>query len=157
MCFGHWWKSNPDTAEKRVWIIGLVVLLAGVAIRANGGWGNIRLPRDSSWIEFLNNVKYPPSLVFLCLAIGANLILLALVARIPDKRPLVVFGQTPLFFYIGHFYLLFVIGYTLFPEAASLETMYVVWAVVIVALYPVCAWYGRFKLSKPPDSIWRMF
>ena len=30
-------------------------------------------------------------------------------------------------------------------------------AAVLVALYPVCAWYGRFKLGKPKDSLWRMF
>jgi len=157
MCFGHWWKSNPDAAEKRVWLIGLIVLFAGVALRMYGGWGNIRPPRDAGWIEFLNNVKYPPSLVFLSLSIGVDLLLLALLIRLPRKAPLVVFGQTPLFFYLAHFYLLLGIAFAFFREAASLEMAYVIWAAVIVALYPVCIWYRNFKMAKPPESLWRMF
>jgi uncharacterized membrane protein len=157
MCFGYWWKANPDAAEKRVWLIGLAVLLVGVALRAYGGWGNIRPPRDAGWIEFLNNVKYPPSLVFLTLSLGVDLLLLALLIRVPVKGPFIVFGQTPLFFYVVHFYLLWVIGFLFFKEAASLEVAYVVWAAVLAMLYPVCVWYRRFKLGKPADSLWRMF
>ncbi len=83
MYFGYWWRGNPDRAGRRVWILGAVLLLTGVALRAAGGWGNIRLPRDGSWIEFLNNVKYPPSLVFWTMSLGIGLLLLALLIRLP--------------------------------------------------------------------------
>ena len=46
-------------------MIGTLLLLTGFFLREAGGWGNIRPQRDLGWIEFLNNVKYPPSLVFL--------------------------------------------------------------------------------------------
>jgi uncharacterized membrane protein len=160
--FGYWWRSNPVQSSRNVWIVGALLLLAGVALRATGGWGNIRPPRDSSWIEFLNNVKYPPSLVFWMISLGIDLLLLGLLVRLPDwvkskRSPLIVFGQTPLFFYLAHFYLLTVCAFAFYREPASLEGAYVVWALVLVALYPVCAWYRNFKMAKSRESLWRLF
>ncbi|MDX2151384.1 MAG: heparan-alpha-glucosaminide N-acetyltransferase domain-containing protein [Bryobacteraceae bacterium] len=162
MYFGFWWKRDSEKAEGQVWLVGLVLLAVGVALRAYGGLGNIRPPRDGGWIEFLNNVKYPPSLVFSTIAIGLNLVLLWVLAKLPTavrgpRSPLVVFGQTPLFFYLAHFYALAASAFLLFGEAGSLELAYAVWAAVLVALYPVCAWYRRFKMGKPRESLWRMF
>ncbi len=45
-------------------LTGAGLVATGLALRAAGGWGNIRLPRDAGWIEFFNKVKYPPSAVF---------------------------------------------------------------------------------------------
>jgi hypothetical protein len=49
-----------------------------------------------------------------------------------------VFGHAPLFFYVLHFYVLATIGFTLFPEAAPLETTYAVWLVLLALIYPIC-------------------
>ena len=162
MYFGYWWRENPGHAERRVWMLGAALAATGVALRAGRGWGNIRLPRDGSWIEFLNNVKYPPSLVFWCISLGFGLLLLALLIRLPDwvksePSPLIVFGQTPLFFFVAHFYLLGALAFLFFREPTSLEGMYPVWAIALVLLYPLCAWYRRFKMSKPKESLWRIF
>jgi uncharacterized membrane protein len=162
MYFGYWWRSNPAVASSRVWMVGAAFLAVAIALRALGGWGNIRLPRDGSWIEFLNNVKYPPSLVYWTMSVGLNLLLLWLLIRLPEKikadgSPLIVFGQTPLFFYILHFYLLGALAFAFFREAASLEFTYVVWALALVLLYPICAMYRRWKMSRPSESMWRMF
>lgn len=162
MFFARWWRTQPATAEKRIWIIGAALLLLAIVLRAAGGWGNIRPPRDSSWIEFLNNVKYPPSLVFWSMSVGINLLLLALLIRLPERfksesSPLMVYGQTPLFFYLAHFYLLMIGGFLFFKEAGSLEQAYLGWVIVLLATYPICAWYRKFKLSKPKESLWRMF
>jgi uncharacterized membrane protein len=156
MCFGYWWKRHP-AGQSNVWVWGAALLLIGIALRAAGGWGNIVAARDSGWIEFLNNVKYPPSLVFWTISVGLNLLLLAMLMRLPAIKPLIVFGQTPLFFYLAHFYLLAAISYSFFQTAASLQAAYLIWLLVIALLYPVCAWYRRFKSSKPPESFWRLF
>jgi uncharacterized membrane protein YeiB len=94
--------------------------------------------------------------------LGLALLLLALLIRLPEKvkspaSPLIVFGQTPLFFYIAHFYLLAACAFGFFREASSLEGAYLVWAAVLAALYPICAWYRRFKMSRPRESLWRLF
>jgi uncharacterized membrane protein len=162
MYFGSWWQSAPESARRRVWMIGVALLCAGVAVRAAGGWGNIRLPRDNSWIEFLNNVKYPPSLVFWTMSLGIDLLVLALLIRLPDavkseRSPLIIFGQTPLLFYVAHFYLLAALAFAFFRDAGSLQTAYAVWAVVLFLLYPVCAAYRNFKMTRSPESLWRHF
>jgi uncharacterized membrane protein len=159
MYFGYWWKSNP-AGQKNVWALGALLLALGIGLRMIGGWGNITLPRDGSWIEFLNNVKYPPSLVFWTMAVGIDLILLGLLMRLPvtgERSPLMVFGQTPLFFYVLHFYLLALIGFVLFPAPGSLLVTYGVWVAVLVMLYPVCAWYRTFKSGRAVESVWRYF
>lgn len=161
-CFGlffaHYWTKNPSTT----WQWGLALVALALLLRAAGGPGNLALPRDNSWIEFLNNVKYPPSLVFWTLAVGTGLLLLAALERLPalyqsTRSPLLVFGQTPLFFYITHFYLLSAIAYLFFPQAASLETAYAIWIVVLLLMYPLCLAYRHFKMKKPPESLWRLF
>lgn len=161
MYFGYLWNIKDSTRD-RVWLLGLLLVAIAVSVRAFGGWGNIVAARDTSWIEFFNNVKYPPSLVFWTLSVGVNLLLLAVLMRLPaaftsGRSPLMVFGQTPLFFYILHFYALEAFAVTFFEEAAPLEMTYVIWIVLLAILYPVCAWYRRFKLQKPAESLWRLF
>lgn len=162
MYFGKWWRDHPSRAERSVWLLGIALVLLALVLRALGGFGNIRPPRDSGWIEFFNNIKYPPSLVFWTLAVGINLLLLALLIRLPgwiksEKSPLIVFGQTPLFFYVIHFYLLAIFGLVLFREPGGLGHLYFMWAVLLALLYPLCLWYRKFKLTKPAESLWRMF
>lgn len=162
MYFGYWWRRDPENASRRVWIWGLALLATGTLLRALGGWGNIRPPRDASWIEFLNNVKYPPSLVFWTMSVGIGLLLLTLLLRLPQlsnspRSPLIVFGQTPLFFYLAHFYLLTAGAFIFYREASSLQGAYLAWIIVVILLYPVCLRYRDFKMSKPRDSLWRLF
>ena len=68
-----------------------------------------------------------------------------------------IFLVLALFFYIAHFYLLALCAFAFFREPASLEGAYAVWAAVLVALYPLCAWYRKYKTSKPSESLWRLF
>jgi uncharacterized membrane protein len=162
MYFGYWWRRNPRDASRHVWIPGAILLGTALALRAFGAWGNIRPPRDGSWIEFLNNVKYPPSLVFWTMSLGIDLLLLALLARVPqmarsERSPLIVFGQTPLFFYIVHFYLLAGIALIFFRQAAPLWGIYPVWVLALAALYPACLRYRNFKMAKAGGSLWRLF
>ena len=134
-------------------------IAAAIALRAFGGFGNICLPRDSSWIEFLNFVKYPPALVFSLFMLGANLILLAVLSG-RDSRPmriLTVYGRAPLFFYLAHLYLYALLGALFFRHAVSLQAMYPVWLAGLVPLYFGCQRYRAFKESHPPESVWRLF
>lgn len=162
MYFARWWSQDPGRAARRVWIPGVLLLAFGLALRAAGGWGNIRIPRDAGWIEFLNNVKYPPSLVFWSVFLGLDLLLLALLARAPRwatarRSPLTVFGQAPLFFYVLHFALLVALAFAFFRTPGSLHTAWLVWALILPPLYFLCDRYRDFKFSKPRESLWRLF
>ncbi len=138
--------------------VGLLGLF--VVLRWMGGFGNIHLG-DGGWIAFLNVTKYPPSLAFLSLTLGANLVLLFGASRIEPAllragRPLLVFGRSALFFYVAHLYLYGAFGLA-FAGGASYPVIYLAWLAGLAILLPLCAWYGRFKEQKPTESIWKLF
>jgi len=158
--FGRWLHRSRARCLRAAPWIGAALLLAALAFRAAGGPGNLRLPRDARWIEFLNFIKYPPALVFSLFMVGGNLALLGLLDRLPGdraKRVLAVFGQAPLFFYLAHLWLYALLGAAFFRQGVSLPAMYLVWLASLTPLYAGCRWYGGFKAAQPPESVWRLF
>lgn len=110
MVFGHWLMDDQQKAFKRALQLGGAFLMAFVVIRSLDGFGNIRPRMSNNWIDFLNPVKYPPSMTFTLMTMGVNLIILGLLSRANEKaqhflQPLVVFGKAPMFFYILHLFM----------------------------------------------------
>ena len=159
--FGRWIAGNRRAAFASVPWLGLAALAAAIGLRAYGGFGNIRLPRDTSWIEFLNFIKYPPALVFTFFMLGVNLLLLAGFERMPARlafvRVLRVFGQAPLAFYLAHLWLFALIGAAGFRDGAGYLAVYLVWLAGLCPLYFATRRYRDFKRAKPIDSYWRLF
>jgi uncharacterized membrane protein len=160
--FGRWMGQDRRAAFGSLPWIGLGALAAAIALRAYGGFGNIRAPRDASWIEFLNFIKYPPSLVFTLFTLGVNVLILAWLDRMQEQlgsagKALQVFGQAPLAFYLAHLWLYSVIGAAAFREGAGYLTIYLIWLASLWPLYVVTLRYRSFKQARPVDSHWRMF
>ncbi len=153
--FGRWLIHDRQQAYRGAMIIGLSSLAGFTVIRYLDGFGNI-LPREGdTWIDFLNVIKYPPSMAFTLLTMGLNLILLGLFARTNSRiqsffYPLVVYGQAPLFFYVLHLILYAGLGLWLAPEGMSIENMYPYWLLGLFILLPVC-WLYR-ELKKLPST-----
>jgi uncharacterized membrane protein len=127
-------------------------------------------------LSFLNVTKYPPSLDFLFMTLGPAMVLMAWVERFHFHftNPLVVFGRVPFFYYAAHLFLahLIAIGMNfvrygaqsflliappsmgspskLFPVdyGFPLWTVYAVWVVVLLLLYPLCLWFARLKQRR---------
>jgi len=161
MAFGRWLLADSTGAYRWALPIGVASLLLFVAVRLSGGFGNIRPIEGTGWVAFLNVVKYPPSIVFLLLTLGVDLLIFGLLARAGDAimgwgRPLLVFGQNPLFFYIAHLYLYGLIGLAIDPHGIGIARMYPFWLVGLVILYFLCRWYGTFKQRHAPESLWRL-
>jgi uncharacterized membrane protein len=155
MAFGSWLAEDPRKAYSRAWKLGLAFLATFVVVRALDGFGNIRPRLGDSWMDFLNPVKYPPSITFTLMTTGVNLLLLWLLSQAGQGwqrlfQPLVVFGRTPLFFYVLHLFLDAGLGYLLAPDGTSLPAMYPVWLLGLLLLYPLCLLYG--KLRRNPDA-----
>jgi uncharacterized membrane protein len=162
MVFGRWLSENARKAFSQAWKIGLAFLVIFAVVRFVDGFGNIRPRMGNTWIDFLNVVKYPPSMTFTLLTTGTNLILLALFARVGATRqrmlqPLVVIGRVPLYFYVTHLFLYAAMGHLLAPSGTSIAAMYPYWLLGLVILYPLCWWYGRLKRGQPANSILRYF
>lgn len=135
---------------------GVALLAVFVAMRSLG-FGDSHAPLPG-FIGFMSLTKYPPSPAFLSVPLGVDLLLLTvLVATVSMSwlSPLEAFGRSPLFFYLLHLYVFGIVSLA-FPEGASFPVMYAFWAVGIVAMYPACLWYARFKSSKSVDSAWRL-
>jgi uncharacterized membrane protein len=126
-------------------------------------------------LSFLNTTKYPPSLLFLLMTLGPALIVLALTDRMKGKaiwqRIAIIYGRVPMFYYllqfpvahalaillslaagksVGYYFLNFPASFASAPPDAgfSLGTVYVVWLVGLLILFPLCFWYGNYKFRK---------
>ena len=162
LLFGRWMVEDAQKAFARALKVGLALLAAFVVIRAADGFGNIRPRAGDTWIDFLNPVKYPPSLAFTLLTTGVNLTMVGLFARLGEKaqrylQPLAVFGRAPLLFYLLHLFLYAGLGHWLTSHGTSIPEMYPYWLLGLASLYPLCLWYGRFKRRQPAHSVLRFF
>jgi uncharacterized membrane protein len=126
-------------------------------------------------LSFLNTNKYPPSLLYLLMTLGPVMLFLCAVDAGTPRwlRPALIFGKVPMFYYLLHIPLIHLIAivvcyaryghiYWMFesPDLGnfpitpplgwgySLPVVYLVWAVVVVTLYPVCRWYSGVRQRR---------
>ncbi len=160
--YGWYWLKDSERAYRRSLWGGLFLVAAFIAARlaADGPW-NYRPQVDDTFFAFIQGTKYPPSLSWLALQMGINLILIWLFRQgegIIKKwgRVLLDYGRSPLFFYIVHLYLYAVISIFVFNKNTTIASTAALWWIVGLAiLWPLCRWYGSFKRSQHPDSFWR--
>jgi uncharacterized membrane protein len=151
--------------------IGFVVLRA---INIYGDPSRWATQRTSIYtvLSFLNTTKYPPSLLFLLLTLGPALLLLRAVdAHTPRLlRPALLIGKVPMFYYLLHFFFIHLLAVIIcfaryghihwmfespdlahYPVTAppgwglTLPLVYLIWAFVVLAMYPLCRWYAAVK------------
>ena len=151
--------DEAGTYRRLPWI-GAAALVAGALLRAAGGFGNVRIPRDGSWIEFLNVLKYPPSLVFTLWMVGLDLLLLSAMQRTAawttaGGRWLDMLGRAPLVFYIAHLWLFAVVGALWFRQGTGYDVVYAIWLGGLVPLSFITARVSRFIANRPAGSAWR--
>ena len=123
-------------------------------------------------VSFLNLTKNPPSLLYLLMTLGPALLMLrALDGSTPRLlAPALTIGRVPLFYFVLHLTLIHLLAEILCsawygavhwmfesPDMGSypftpppgwgvpLPITYLLWVVVVVALYPVCAWFAGVK------------
>jgi uncharacterized membrane protein len=184
-CFGKLYNINisVDGRNKYILLSGLSLLLFFIVLRAINVYGDPKpwsVQRNSlyTFFSFINTNKYPPSLLFMCMTLGPALIFLSAIANVRNRFTAIVkvYGQSPLFYFLLHFFLLRVIttisffvrghsftegykGVPNFPfkfiipgEGYNLLTVYIIWIAIVIVLYPVCKWYGVYKRAH--DKWW---
>jgi uncharacterized membrane protein len=171
-----------DSPARRQWLTrwGWGLTLAFVWLRASNLYGDAAAwtAQDgdlATLMSFLRCTKYPPSLLYLMMTLGPGLLLLTALDRpVPDwLRPVNVFGQVPLFFYLLHLPLIHglaaLIDLGRYGQAAwqfgwpfvaerlpkppghgfGLLIVYLATAVIVLSLYPLCRWYAGIRRTHP--------
>lgn len=171
---GKWFGKDYDPNKRKINLLnfGAVALILFVALRILGIYGD-PAPRKEyqdvfkNLLSFFNVSKYPPSLQYTSLTIGVALVLLAISEKFKNKftKVLSVYGSVPFFYYVIHFYLLhtilvivfFASGYELKDIMSipfffrptkfgfDLWGVYLIWMVVVLALYYPCKWFKKYK------------
>lgn len=122
-------------------------------------------------LYFLNTNKYPPSLLFVLMTLGLVLLGLAFSENVKGRIAnfLMVYGRVPFFYYLIHFFIIRLASVILFyaqgfistqintppfffhPEEYGLRLRYVylVWITVVILMFPLCKFYGRYKKAHP--------
>lgn len=164
----------PEKRKKFLIRSGLAALVAFTSLRWTNSYGDpfhwtAQHSGLFTFLSFMNVTKYPPSLLFTLVTLGILMLVLAAAEKVPKAaHALLVYGRTPLVFFIIHLYLIHALmlvivllqGHSLSqldfspfkfgrPENAGLNLfrIYLVWITVVAALYPVCRWYGRYKAA----------
>ena len=169
--------------RRLLWQTGLVAVLLFVVLRSFNIYGDPRpwAPQPTlafSILSFFNTSKYPPSLLYLLMTIGPALLFLSWaegrVQRLENFFATI--GRVPFFYYVVHFYVAHLVGVlgvwyagrpasdmvlsagkftqpVLLDYGYPLAVTYVAWVLVVLALFPLCRWYDRYKRAHR-DKWW---
>lgn len=178
-CFGAIYQWEPQRRRRMLLKLGAGLLLGFVLIRGLNLYGDpLRWgAQENAWLtvlSFINVTKYPPSLLFLMMTIGAAMIGLYWFERMGAgffSRAFITFGRVPLIFYVGQWLtahsLAVFVGYIAGQPVTwlmvgpldqprpnpgnlgfSLWVVYVAWLAGLLLLYPLCRWFAEVKRRR---------
>jgi uncharacterized membrane protein len=176
-------QVNPVYRKKMLQYIGIGVCCLFILLRAINVYGDPSPWQQKSSgvlaiLSFLNVTKYPPSLLYASMTLGPAILLLSVTEDLKGKfsNALTAIGRVPMFFYILHIYFIHLgamlaislMGHPwtdmilsswpwtqpqLKGYGFSLGSTYLIWLGLILLLYPLCAWYDKYK-SSHKDKWW---
>lgn len=169
-------KSFEGKKRKNVFnIIGVIAITVFIVLRLTNLYGDPKPFKQfdtlsQNIISFLNPSKYPPSLLYLLMTLGATFLFLANTEKLKGRivNFFCTFGRVPFFYYILHLYLIHIMA-MIFAQVSgwgwqkfilstwvgrepnmkgygfSLWVVYVVWIGTILLLYPLCKRFDKYK------------
>jgi len=171
----------PIEKRKKVFLgIGLAALVVFVVLRLFNVYGDQSQwssQKDGimTFLSFINVSKYPPSLLFTLMTLGVMCLVISIVDGVQNKfiSFCSIFGRVPFFYYLIHLYLIHSIMLVIMflqgfrwtdmsfapfrfgrAEGSGIElwVVYLVWISIVGLLYPICKWYGKYKLSHKENK-----
>ena len=172
---------REENARRRILLrLGVVLTIAFVVIRASNLYGDphpwtMQKNLLFTIFSFFNCEKYPPSLLYLMVTLGPAIASLAYFERVRGAvaKFFIVFGRVPMFYYLIHIPLIHAlallaavlsgmdIGF-MFANTPpwfwpgeygfGLPVVYLVWAAVVISLYPLCRWFAELKSRR--KDVW---
>lgn len=175
---GQVFTLEPERRARILMLTGGAMIAAFLVLRGVNIYGDPRPwkvfaePMRTA-LSFFNVSKYPPSLDFVLASLGPVFLILPALEKLkgPAAGILLTYGRVPLFFYILHIWLAHALvtaagmamGYpfqtfvgviadpTPMTKAGwgfGLWAAYLTWIVVLLAMYPLCRWWGGVKASR---------
>lgn len=150
----------------------LFIILRFINIYGDGAPWSAQKSSLHTFLSFINLTKYPPSLDYCLCFIGLLLLILVWVEGMQNRFAAftTVYGKVPLFYFLVHWYILhpvlfimvFMQGFSSSDmvfgsnfgrpkqgSGLSLWAVYLVWIGIVLLMYPLCKWYGKYKLAHP--------
>ncbi len=163
MFLNHLDKDRIRRLVAPIALTGITSIVAFIVIRWLNGYGNL-VPRQGNTIQaWLAVSKYPPDLAFLTITLGGMCLLMALGIFIENKSwfsggvtgVLLVFGRTPLFFYVTHLVLYRVRPFFMTKPlfTTDLPTTILFWLVGLTILWRLCLRYEKLKRAHPESLL----
>ncbi len=177
--FGSYYDSSVAAAkrQKLFTILGLLGIALFFIVRGVNDYGNYH-PWSSyettaqTLYSFFDPAKYPPSLSFTLMTLGATFLFLGTTENIKNKVTdfFAVFGKVPFFYYIMHLYVIHLFALTLSQVTGfgwdamilnqwvtsskeltgygvNLWLVYLIWTSIILLLYPFCKMFSDYKTT----------
>jgi uncharacterized membrane protein len=179
-CFGKLFTKYESVQRRKVltWLV-LGIILFFIALRATNLYGDAnhwstQKTNIFTLLSFVDTVKYPPSLLYMCMTIGPAILFIAWWGNVKNgvTKFIAVYGRVPFFYYVLHFFLIHLLctaaffarghsfaqgihstsegplppfNFVIPGEGYSLGIVYLVWIFVFVSLYPLCKWFSEYK------------
>ena len=178
-CFGSLYDKTFDAQKRKIILnrVGsgsLVLFFILILFNTYGDpvkWTNYGFD-TKTLMSIFNVTKYPASLLYLLITLGASILFLANSEKLKGKIVdfFCVFGRVPFFYYIIHLYLIHLLALlaaeftgfgwqsmilpkfitrveALKGHGFNLITVYLIWLIVIALLYPLCKKFDTYKQS----------
>jgi len=158
-CFGTLFKMDDPKRRKLLVTFGIGAIALFIAIRSFNFYGDpSNWTNQYSWyrdvLSFIDVSKYPPSLDYLLITLGPVMLMLAALENVHNRITSIflVYGRVPLFYYILHLYLARLLCFLTFVVMGKkhgysfpLDTVYIIWLLVVFILYFPCRWFMKYK------------
>ncbi len=176
-CVGQLYAFGYDAAKRRKILLatGFSAIAFFLVLRYSNLYGepskwSIQKDNFFTFLSFIKVSKYPPSLLYCLITLGAACIFLGFTEKLQNGlvKVVSVYGRVPMFYYLIHIYLIHLIAIIsslimgqnwkiwilsepiwftsgLKGYGSSLPIAYLLWAVVVIGLYPLCKRYDAYK------------
>jgi uncharacterized membrane protein len=171
-------RYDAPKRKRLLLIFGASAVVLFVVLRLSNIYGDRALwtPQSTplyTLLSFIRTSKYPPSLLYMLMTIGPALLFLAFTERTDNRvtQTVSIYGRVPFFYYLLHVYMIHVLAMVaaeisthdwsdmiisfwvnddpqLRGYGFGLGVVYAVWIFIVVALYPLCRWYDKYKMNN---------
>jgi uncharacterized membrane protein len=149
-----WMSAWKTFGERLKWtmVIGFASLLVATAIRMGRGFGNLSPFDEFGHYSFFLDTKYPPNLFHNFWFFGAVCVTNGVIQIIshyfsPAVKWLGAIGRVPLFFYVMHISILFIVAdrFGVFYRQGGVLASFIGWVCLLMVMWPLARWFGGVK------------